>query len=164
MVQRGFTFIELVIVIVILGLLAVTAVPGLIEKQTGTLASNIQRVGASLDSGIQLVYAKSAIAGIQDLPYAGNKNTQISIQDIVIDTDFGYPDAQRTNMTRLTMWADLNAKQWDVTVDLPAPGSFVITPKEGAYSANATKQCQVVYTEPAAVNERPHIWVQDQGC
>lgn len=164
MVQRGFTFIELVIVIVILGLLGVTALPRLIEKQTGTLASNIQQVGASLDSGIQLVYAKSAIAGTQNLPYSGNKNTQISIDDIVIDTDFGYPDAQRTNMTRLTMWADLDAEQWDVTVDLPAPGAFVITPKEGAYTAKGASQCQVVYYEPTAVNKKPQILVQEQGC
>lgn len=164
MAQRGFTFFELVIVIIMLGVLGVTAVPRVIEKQTGTLTSNLHRLGASLDSGIQLVYAKSAIAGIQNLPNAGNANTQISIHNITIETDFGYPDAQRTNMTQLAMWADLNAKQWDVTVDLPGQGSFVITPKEGAYSVDRAKQCQVVYTEPTAVNERPHILVQDQGC
>ena len=65
MQQRGFTLIELVIVIVILGILAVTAAPRFIDLQGDARASTLQGAKAALTSGMQLVYAKSAIAGEQ---------------------------------------------------------------------------------------------------
>ncbi|MBU3020638.1 type II secretion system GspH family protein [Aestuariibacter sp. A3R04] len=164
MKQRGFTLIELVIVIVILGILAVTAAPRFIDLQGDARASTLQGVKAALESGMQLVYAKSAIAGEQDTAYAGNNNTRVTINNIAIDTDFGYPDAERTNITRLNAWADLNDNDWTVAANSPSAGSFAITPEGVAYTATAADQCQVIYTEAASENERPVIEVQSTGC
>ena len=51
MQQRGFTLIELVIVIVILGILAVTAAPRFIDLQGDARASTLQGAKAALTSG-----------------------------------------------------------------------------------------------------------------
>ncbi len=63
--SEGFTLIELVVVIVILGILAVTAVPKFIDLTSNAKTSVINAVKGSIDSMDNQVYAKAVILGIQ---------------------------------------------------------------------------------------------------
>ena len=63
--QAGFTLIELVIVIIILGILAVTAAPKFLNLQDDAKKSAAQGVQAAVSSSAQLVYSKSALAGVE---------------------------------------------------------------------------------------------------
>ncbi|MDO6473954.1 prepilin-type N-terminal cleavage/methylation domain-containing protein [Alteromonas sp. 1_MG-2023] len=164
MQQRGFTLIELVIVIVILGILAVTAAPRFIDLQGDARASTLQGAKAALTSGMQLVYAKSAIAGEQRTAYAGDATTQITINGNTVDTDFGYPDAEVASITNLNYWVEFSDADWTITVGSPAAGQFTITPEGTAYNATEADACQLIYTEAANANTAPVIVVQDQGC
>ena len=65
MKQQGFTLIELIIVIVILGILSVTAAPRFIDFQGDARKATLQGVKAALDGGARLIFAKSAVAGEQ---------------------------------------------------------------------------------------------------
>ena len=87
--QSGFTLIELVIVIIILGILAVTAAPKFLNLQEDAKKSAAQGVQAAVSSSAQLVYSKSALEGeerVSSAAVTGSDGTSI-------DTAYGYPKA-----------------------------------------------------------------------
>jgi len=81
--QNGFTLIELVIVIIVLGILAATAVPKFINLQDDAKESAMAGLEAAVNSAANIVYSKSVIDGTE-----GGSST---VEDVV--TWFGYPAA-----------------------------------------------------------------------
>lgn len=86
--QNGFTLIELVIVIIVLGILAATAVPKFINLQDDAKVSAMKGVEAAVHSAANIVYSKSAIDGTET-----TDNKSVSAAGGTIAIDFGYPSA-----------------------------------------------------------------------
>nr|WP_241906952.1 prepilin-type N-terminal cleavage/methylation domain-containing protein [Vibrio lentus] len=63
--QRGFTILELITCLVILGLVSATAMVKFLDVQGNARASKIHDVAGNLRTGIDMIYAKSAIAGVE---------------------------------------------------------------------------------------------------
>jgi len=61
--QKGFTLIELIVVIVILGILAVAAAPKFIDMSRDARLSTLKGMEAALKSGADLVYSKALLEG-----------------------------------------------------------------------------------------------------
>lgn len=73
MKRNGFTLIELVVVIVILGILAVTAAPRFLNIQTDARNSALEGMKGAIASGLELGYGKMAIAGLENASFITNK-------------------------------------------------------------------------------------------
>lgn len=86
--QAGFTLIELVAVIVLLGILAVTALPRFINLQTDARIASLEGVKASLQGAATQVYAKALIQNA-----TGSTATTVTNGTQTIAVINGYPRA-----------------------------------------------------------------------
>lgn len=66
--QKGFTLIELVLVITILGILAIAALPAFIDVTSDAATSARDGVVGSVREGIDLAYAETLVAGAPAWP------------------------------------------------------------------------------------------------
>ena len=92
--QQGFTLIELVVVIIILGILAVTAAPKFINLQGDARVSALQGLKGAIQGANTLVYSKAALAGQeqgtgQTVTISGDA-TASPATNVDVTTDYGY--------------------------------------------------------------------------
>lgn len=137
---KGFTLIELIIVIIILGILAVTAAPKFIDVQKDARSSVLQGAKASLQSAATMVHAKALIAG-----QTGTSGS-VSVGTSTVNLANGYPTA-----------ADVSSLVDFDSVISGSAGTFEHT------GAGTPANCKVVYASASAGNQ-PQITITDSGC
>ncbi|MDV5168367.1 type II secretion system protein [Photobacterium rosenbergii] len=72
MKKNGFTLIEMVVVIVILGILAVTAAPRFLNLQVDARNSALEGLKGAVESGLEIGYGKMAMAGLESRAHITN--------------------------------------------------------------------------------------------
>lgn len=165
--QQGFTLIELVVVIIILGILAVTAAPKFINLQSDARKSTVEGVKAALQGANTLIYSKAALAGKEK---AAAQTVTIAT-GVDVTTDYGYLNSAtssavvKTNLENaLDMKFDALATDTVGTVNdfgvvYKSATSFIIVPK----GKKDTDACRLEYT-PATSSKLPEYKIVATAC
>ncbi|MEO7576898.1 MAG: prepilin-type N-terminal cleavage/methylation domain-containing protein [Massilia sp.] len=155
--QGGFTLIELIVVIVILGILAATALPKFADLSGDARKSTVQAARGSLESVSAMVHGRFLISG----------GTQATMENVNVAITNGYPSATAPTLAA----AGLNAVDWypilpgtAATANTPAvpAGSIAVVPV-GVSTTPAGLRCYVLYTA-AGVGGVPGVSVDNASC
>ncbi len=94
--QSGFTLVELVAVIVVLGILAATALPRFVDVSREARVGVLQGVQSAMRGASVMIYAKSLSEGEESL---GAGLAEVTVKGVTgtgtggnVKTTFGYPD------------------------------------------------------------------------
>lgn len=156
--QQGFTLIELVVVIVILGILAATAAPKFIDLTGDAKASTIQAVRGSVESATTMVHAKALIAGDSavtgGIDLDGDDTDEVALR-------YSWPTSDTTTWDEII---DINAEDFTAIANTASIVWYHTQDTALTIGQARNTNCYVEYTESADSNTRPAIVVVTDEC
>jgi prepilin-type N-terminal cleavage/methylation domain-containing protein len=157
--KSGFTVLELIVCLVIISVIATTAMVKFMEIQADARANKIHDIAANLRNGIDVIYAKSVLAGIEK---ECNYTIKTEVESYFVC--HGYPIAYMDSLRRLM---NIDSSELKVINKDNFPGkpeeerraAITFHMYEHTYEPQGN-YCQVLY-QP---EEEPQVVVLDSAC
>jgi MSHA pilin protein MshA len=157
--QSGFTLVELVIVILILGILSAVALPKFLDLGANARAAKLDAMFGSVRAASEIVHAAALINGV-----ATAATGTVTVEGVTINTVYGYPEGTIAS-TGIISAAGIDTNATPTTnndkVTLSAATGTVTLQVNGASTLSS---CQLTYAAATSATVPPVITKTATNC